>query len=585
MSALELGPAIMAMSRKSYSFLEARAIATHSAPFFIESTLDPHNPKHCGTCLTGAFVASTIQETSRELDKWNPKGPKSITDSSKRASTQRNPDLWNAVIKFLFVKRRDKQIDRLIGLLSVCSCPVTDDKIRAYHRGGKFQFGARREAGICIEEPEIYPFSGLSGETQVQKKYSERQCALIVELFCELGYVIHDCGATTFAQGSNRTWPFNPSNLMPYGPDRFMQAALQWYRIIPDPVIFRVTAIMLRLCQSLVTASAIKYNLASNMMDATKRTMDLIISDISTTPIIDPAMRFRIQRRFYFHSILIEAFLDECISGMPFDIGARILAGAQTKALEVCSIILYLADTPRMQPHPMTDDSQMMMAEVAQNLYHNFGSYMGGSRPRFLVHPKIEILYTLILRRADPRSDLPERAIRHIHIGRMENRCAARDCDNSLQSSGREFRRCSKCQVVSYCSPTCQKADWTEEGEFAHKKLCPVLTRLIKQGGGPDLFFSNAHLGHRIKPMGTMDSRDVKAILENWRDVGVVEEDVEMIVSWGISTKGAMTLMAAQHASIKIKWPRGYDDYQAVIAYLGSDGRGMERAFTFRSLC
>lgn len=41
-----------------------------------------------------------------------------------------------------------------------------------------------------------------------------------------------------------------------------------------------------------------------------------------------------------------------------------------------------------------------------------------------------------------------------------------RNCDN-MESSQKEFEKCSRCKLVFYCSKACQKADWP-----IHKKLC-----------------------------------------------------------------------------------------------------------------
>ncbi|KAJ6569845.1 hypothetical protein DFH09DRAFT_1362990 [Mycena vulgaris] len=53
-----------------------------------------------------------------------------------------------------------------------------------------------------------------------------------------------------------------------------------------------------------------------------------------------------------------------------------------------------------------------------------------------------------------------------------EERPSIKSCDNieCIQVSARtDFRRCSRCRSVSYCSPICQKKDWTS-GE--HRSVC-----------------------------------------------------------------------------------------------------------------
>jgi hypothetical protein len=83
--------------------------------------------------------------------------------------------------------------------------------------------------------------------------------------------------------------------------------------------------------------------------------------------------------------------------------------------------------------------------------------------------------------------NLPAMALNYIIAARMETRCTSAGCGNSLQSTGKDFKRCSSCNVAPYCGCECQTRAW-KHGNFPHKSVCPRLNNLLTLGGGWEAF-------------------------------------------------------------------------------------------------
>ncbi|KAJ6607014.1 hypothetical protein B0H10DRAFT_1629507, partial [Mycena sp. CBHHK59/15] len=59
--------------------------------------------------------------------------------------------------------------------------------------------------------------------------------------------------------------------------------------------------------------------------------------------------------------------------------------------------------------------------------------------------------------------------------------CHAAGCPQSIAATGHEFKRCSACRVVAYCSKECQARAWTARAG-AHKRICAKIQVLIARG-------------------------------------------------------------------------------------------------------
>jgi len=256
--------------------------------FFLSSIRDPFNPNHCGVCLDGAFAgyAATVQEMVSASS--NKKSGPAIT---------RSPDFWNGVLDFLLLKRKDKQLERLLTRLSVCSCKMDgQSKIAEYHAvGGRH---------ALFVEP-IFINQKLDPEV-----FNGKRCALFVNIFSVFNVIVNKTvGVKSAAKGTSTSWPLSYTDLIPYGPDNFLQTMIQWYRFVPVSKIFHSTALVLRMCKSILIPSMIKYQFTNIVVQSSRKLVDDTMVDILTN---DHQTKERAAKRFEDHLVDVILYFRIC---------------------------------------------------------------------------------------------------------------------------------------------------------------------------------------------------------------------------------------------------------------------------------
>lgn len=235
--------------------------------------------------------------------------------------------------------------------------------------------------------------------------------------------------------------------------------------------------------------------------------------------------------------------------------------------MQLCSIMVYLFSDPRCRTvfHDLRRYSQFF-SEYSQWLFRFFHMHLY-PRPDMPVHP--HVLSHDLKTFPPPAScrSTEETAIHYIVDSRIERRCSAHMCPNSLQSVGRAFQRCARCNIVSYCGRECQVKAWRDE-QYPHKRICPIMRTLVDAGGGPTMFFPVHNQAPSIPMTEFMPKKfeDVRPhkffILQNWRNANVSEEDLKYLSLWG---KWHDATCYMPNGS---EWHPGFEDYNALIEEL-----------------
>ncbi|KAF9480714.1 hypothetical protein BDN70DRAFT_992508 [Pholiota conissans] len=505
--------------------------ASKSAEFFLFSIQDMHKLKYCGICLDGAFIESTATERAANLN-----------NSTK--SFQRDPAFWDAILVFLLIKRTDEELDALLTRLSDCSCQKEDAQIKGYHDKGS-EWAEMSMARMHMEE-------GDAG------RFSPGRCAFIIDLFCVLSTVLHNSGVTSVAKGTSRSWPIRPTDLIPNGADNLVENMLQWYRFVPDTIIFHVTGLVLRLCQALLIPSLIRYKFSHTVIQSCRQLVDITMADFAQD--IDEEGRIRLVQRFQFRVSDYAAYLRNLqeLNNTKPDCYSELMRGCETKAMQISSIFLYLSSDPKMSSHNISEvvDEFVMFGQILFRWFH-MHLY---PRPDMPVHPKVEKLDSATF--PPPASlfrDPAQSALLAIHAFRTDRHCSAYKCTNSFQSAGKEFQRCARCKVVAYCGRECQTKAW-KDLKFPHKQTCSVLRNLMALGGGSTLFYGEGAATYMAFP----------AILGNWKMAAIHEDDLLLIDDWN----KLITESRGYPMPDGTEWTPGYDDYNEIIATLCAKGRG-----------
>ena len=156
-----------------------QAAVAQAVEFFISSIRDPHNPRHCGGCLLGAFVACTPAE-HMDMASTNPSAKLKRSNSSVAT----HPELWDAVMKFLMLKRTDKQLERLLVRLSTCACSTEQNAgpgSRYCEDGKKLANAMKSKLGI-VDELLVNHSGGPERRLICQQTYLGRAFILYVFL-------------------------------------------------------------------------------------------------------------------------------------------------------------------------------------------------------------------------------------------------------------------------------------------------------------------------------------------------------------------------------------------------------------------
>ncbi|KDR84154.1 hypothetical protein GALMADRAFT_700867 [Galerina marginata CBS 339.88] len=499
--------------REEPQMAEKAAAAQEALEFFLFSISDPHNPRHCGRCLIGALWTMTAGN---------------VPDTPRRHTFNviKNDEYWNSFLRFLVIKRTDKQLDRLLTRFSLCSCRLTEKNISSYH---------------AEEKKEVY---------------TTERCAVIVTMFTRLGQCLSRSGVVSVAKGLVNTWPHLPSDLMPFGADSLVQSLLQWLRFVPDPMIVSVATLILRVCRSLIIPSLVKYRFSHYVVESTRAAVDLTVDSLAkedTKRLVLALFRFHHQ---------LQSFVDYfriVFDDLPEDMKADIMRGCETKAMQVCSMLLYLwsndcNDPIRALPFsPLEDKAEVMraLAWCCQDLFRSFHMHTY-PRPDMPLHPSVVELDKQKF--PPPAASVPEAVI--FYIGRLhgESRCSALFCPNSIQNVGTDFQRCARCNTVSYCGRVCQAKAWREE-EYPHKRVCPILRKLIDAGGGPGVFYS-------VTPIMVLFGLHHGHILENWKKAGISDDTFDYMRGWVNSLENANKMPNGT------EWTPGYEDYDEMIEEL-----------------
>jgi hypothetical protein len=466
----------------------------------------------------------------------------------------RDTKFWDGILAFLLLKRTDEQLDRLLMRLSECSCRKYDANIRRFHKTG-LEWEEVTMSRMHIEQGESGPVT-------------PGRCSFIINIFCALSTILRTSGLTSVAKGTMQHWPLHATDLIPYGADNFVESMLQWHRFVPDTMIFQYTGLVLHLCVTSLIPSLVKYRFSHVVVESCRQLVDLTMADF--TKDLNGQGRNRLSMRFKFRVLDYSVYFRTILllnSTTPPNCCAELMRGCETKAMQLCSLILYLSSNPKMPPHESSDVMNQFVW-FAQLLFRFFRMHLY-PRPNIPVHPLVESLDSQVFLTPAVCEDPKYTALMAIQTLRSDRHCSAYKCPNSFQSVGKNFQRCSRCQVVSYCGRECQTNAWKDQ-KYPHKQICSVLRSLMSRGGGPAFFFGDGpefwEMTHRV-------------VYENWKKAGVQEDELSLIGDWHKAITGSRGYPIPDGT----EWTPGYDDYNEIIAKLSEKGRGPKGIYHFPS--
>ncbi|KAF9476979.1 hypothetical protein BDN70DRAFT_995266 [Pholiota conissans] len=493
---------------------------------------------------------------------------------------------WRSQMHFLFAVRTDEQTQQLLDYLNRCSCRIRDSRIREYHQIGRKTEEALLER-TCVAE-----------ETQTPA------IAFITDLFLNLVTVLESAHLKSIAKRtSTGHWPTCPEDLMPFGPEELVNSFIVWSRFIPDFVVFHAAALCAQFCGSILQPYITQPALTRCVVDAARRFFDRTWTAIvSRTP-----SRRRAMGKAFLHQIrTFLQYFSILFDPQPAERKMTMLDGYELKAIQVCSLLLYAAHDPRLLVTPREAATiRKGLAGQGSQFCFCIAVYIY-PLPTVLLHPSIykenqTVLPTAIepptegtfeglnefsaltsdeqypaFSEDELPEDDPEAAaalyasvagmvVRHIRHVRFDMYCSARDCPNSIQSTGRSFQRCTACGVASYCNKLCQINSWKSE-QFPHKNICRILKNLVSVAGSELLY---KHPPGSTVTIRSMDELTMQ-VVEKWRQGEVPMSDLFTIAGWASHRMHSVSL------PMRSEYEPGYEDYERKLPELSGRNRMLE---------
>ncbi|KAK7000319.1 hypothetical protein R3P38DRAFT_3057927 [Favolaschia claudopus] len=444
------------------------SVTSEQLVVFINHAL--HDPPHlyaCWGCLAGCFSLLISPPFGEEF------------------IFTKNCPIWPAILKFVTHPRSDEELASLVLRHSQCSSSCSGSEWLLVRHTAQLVLHGWYEMWKT-EEPAVAS--------------SPFHC-FFSRIFKRLTPYLHDLSPTAVAKRRMQAWPFAPQDCIPHGAETTVKSLHSWIHLYRDPEPFALSllGVVGHVGRSLVVSHiAASPNLAS---DIAKIGHD--ICDLTTRRMKDPASltaerRIEIGDAFHRRMWHIEKFW-KCVLGesnMQSGDIERLCGGLERSLFDMFSKALGHLHTPNFFCEAVRVDLLPYTIQVITDAAATM--YMSGRLlleiPPTPQHMRPDILaYVLKLGKEwghDPFAKsfaIPAYTI--LKSSKEREVCFSLGCHRSIQmlepgaAPESRFRRCSGCQLVSYCGKECQVKAWRDPA-IPHREICATIKEVIRQGGG-----------------------------------------------------------------------------------------------------
>ncbi|KAF9473593.1 hypothetical protein BDN70DRAFT_375353 [Pholiota conissans] len=340
-------------------------------------------------------------------------------------------------------------------------------------------------------------------------------------------------------RSTTKRWPTRPEDLIPFGPREFIDNIIIWSKFVPGMPMLGFASMCIHYCGSLLIPHIIEPPFTPHILDAGKKNSSIA-------------------------------------HGLPF---------VQGEIRCTCLMTLYIDPLPNVLLYPgiCEQDADAVSNALSKNQddFPEIGELQAKITAGQLTGEENEKYHHLTT-----YAFLARQAFTFIRYKRYTLQCSARDCPNSIHSTGKSFQRCDRCRVAFYCSKLCQVADWTASHQFPHKTLCKLVRRVCDIAGTDVIFrdtYSPAELPSSLEGDGVGgDERDssedalAALVADKWRQADVAPLDLYEITRWASYKIYSPTLPEKRACDA------GYLDYDEKLAELSEHG-GVLKARSFSS--
>ncbi|KAJ7161128.1 hypothetical protein C8R46DRAFT_1223443 [Mycena filopes] len=415
-----------------------------SLVFFAQSIKDPSAPKHCAICLLGCNQVIVVNESeppsTYESDATGSDGlsvglrAEVLSEESRLSAA--GTVYYKAIVSLLAIPRTAQAVSALRANLSECRCSD-------------------------IATPLISHFHELGRDSVAEWIHKTPDSFLIAALFKQLALQVARASTVRVAKGQGKCWPASVADIIPLGPSPLVTTIGQWIVLLDEPTTpLQFLTAALRLLVSMKAANR-------RIERGTYRSLDPVPL-FQFAVFIHAVMSCRTSK----NSIMVWAQGHETKLWTAFSDAVRTM-----RSLQVDTI------TPEEHEHVT-----VQMIDIFRSLIIQFSP--AAIQPRH-IYPDLVLKasYTTPRPPAHTSAGLMD-TVTFLSDLKAQRYCFVLGCPHAFQDVGKRFQKCSVCNVLGYCSPACQAADWKAR-KFPHKVYCKKIKLFLDAAGGAKLDFDD----------------------------------------------------------------------------------------------
>ncbi|PPQ85767.1 hypothetical protein CVT24_002274 [Panaeolus cyanescens] len=497
--------------------------------YLLSALRDPLNPKGCAESLCTALSQVALYH---------------FVVSKPHAAIR--DELRASLYAFITIPRTDGQLKATIQQLGKCSssCHLA---------------APRFHLGIAQSKPGI------------EKSFME--CFMIIA-FEKLSMVLNLTNTIHLLKRQRKSWPTSMSDLLPFGPDKLVANLVQWYHMFPTPQAVRFSLAILKRCGPLVY-HAFRDADVSNILfiNHTRIMVDEMLAASTPNMIFALSEQYSNQvinfLRFFKHLIGYDNVYKpvSSVDGTP----VSMMTGAETKIVQLCSLICYIASSPHVDKDPSYQEGisshTTEACVLAHKIYRAFRMDQAPG-PALLLHPII-VAGDRTLTQTTSGSKCRKIASA-MYIRRYIYICGAPGCKTCFTNPDAVLRTCTGCKTVRYCSTECQERDW-KGAPYKHKWLCKLLAKVAQSFGSwklapidEDADYLEEDIDRRREMVENL-AKTVYEMLPPLVGDGRLGLDEFMFLQSWAANEGNWDYMKNAEFKIPDKWGPGFDDYDEVL--------------------
>ncbi|KAJ7484510.1 hypothetical protein FB451DRAFT_86336 [Mycena latifolia] len=437
-----------------------------------EALQDPGKPKACWDCLAGAFYILIHPQ-----EVWPQTEPDFLFGKTCT--------IWPTILKFVTSPRTDQELASLVLNRKPNQCFCDNDQWPC-------------AAVIHVYARSVVALWNTMWKEELPAIASSPFHCFFSHVFKHLTPYLHDLSPTSVAKRRTQVWPFSPQDCLPFGAEITVKSIHQWIHFYRDPQPFPISllGVVGHVTRSLVVPTISSApNLAGDIAKighkacdtALQRKLDLSLTDAQVIEVGDAFHRHMWHIEKFFKCLFSESNIQ------PPEL-KRLVGGQERSLFDLFCKALELLHTPSFFSDEILDlipYSVYVFTDAAATMYTIGGLVL--QIPPTAQHMRSDVI-AAVMRTGKEWGHAPEQSAT-LPVGvilksnKERNVCFSLGCKRSIQNLEPDapvddrFRRCSGCQLVSYCGRECQVAAW-RDAAIPHRDVCTDIKKVVKQGGG-----------------------------------------------------------------------------------------------------